>query len=86
MRWDPLADEVLARCRPVLDAHGLVEVPLSCRITGDGDTLRVHLATPTPVGTRAEQALAVRAFDVVRSEGGPRTKVGVACVVEPVEA
>lgn len=82
-RWDPLAAEVVNRCEPILAAHGLADVPLTCRITGDGDTLRVHLGTPTPVGPRVEQALAVRAFDVVRARGGTRAKVGVACTVLP---
>jgi hypothetical protein len=85
-RWDALAAEVVDRCRPVLDAHDLADTALSCRITGDGDTLRVHLRTPRPVGPRAEQALAVRAFDVVRTHGGERTKIGVACGVDPTPA
>jgi hypothetical protein len=82
-RWDPLAAEVIERCRPVLAAHQLADLDLRCRITGDGDTLRVHLATSSAVGSRAEQALAVRAFDVVRAQGGARAKVGVSCSVEP---
>jgi hypothetical protein len=80
-RWDGLVAEVVDRCRPVLEAHDLPDVDLACRITGDGDTLRVHLVTPVAVGARAEQALAVRAFDVVRARGHERTKVGVACSV-----
>lgn len=85
-RWDGLAAEVVERCRPVLTAHGLAEMALTCRITGDGDTLRVHLRTPGALGPRADQAVAVRAFDVVRAHGGERTRIGVACSVEPTPA
>lgn len=81
-RWDDLASLVVGRGREVMVAHSVGDVALSCRITGDGDTLRVHLSTATPVGPRVEQALAVRAFDVVRSERGQHAKVAVHCGVD----
>jgi hypothetical protein len=65
--FQPLVDDVLARCALVLSTAGIDPTEVSCRMELAWPRLLVHLEVPGPVSRGVREALAVRALDAVRA-------------------
>jgi hypothetical protein len=63
----PVAADVLERCAPLLDAHGIDLSAVACRIELWWPRLQVHIDLPVQVTDGVREALAVRALDAVRA-------------------
>lgn len=77
MAFQPIANDVLRRCRPLLDAAGIDSSDVTCRLEMSWPKLQVHLEVPGPVSAGIREALAVRALDAVRSDRRKFEKINV---------
>ncbi len=73
----PLAEDIVARCTPVLAALGIDQSQVTCRIELDWPQLQVHVDVPGPLAPGEREALAVRAMDAVRASRRSYHKVDV---------
>lgn len=65
--FQPLVDDVLARCGLVFGTAGIDATQVTCRMELAWPRLLVHLDIPGPVTRGVREALAVRALDAVRA-------------------
>lgn len=65
--YQPLVDDVLARCAALFASAGIDADQVSCRIELAWPRLLVHVEVPAPVTKSTQEALAVRALDAVRA-------------------
>jgi len=68
-RYEPLRADVLRRIGPLLQAAGLGDEDVTCRIEPRGVDLDVHLELDAAEDRRLDQALGVRTLDAVRAAG-----------------
>lgn len=68
MAFQPIANDVLHRCRPLLDAAGIDPADVTCRLEMHWPKLQVHVEVPGAISAGIREALAVRALDAVRSD------------------
>lgn len=73
----PLADEIIARITPLVAHAGLDPSRVGCKITNKGRAMTVNLTVPGPSDIHLEQAIGVRAYDVLRSHAGRYSTVDV---------
>lgn len=65
--FQPLVEDVLARCALVLGTAGIDATQVTCHMELAWPRLLVHLEVPGPVSRGIREALAVRALDAVRA-------------------
>lgn len=80
-----LVEEVLGRIGPLVTGTGLDARDARCTVAPHGSTLNVHITLPGPADRRLEQAVAVRAYDVLRNRAEGYATVDVAVKTSPDE-
>ncbi len=73
----PLADEVISRISPLVVDAGLDPSDLRCKISSQGRSMTVAVTLPGPADLRLEQAVGVRAYDVLRTHAARYSTVDV---------
>lgn len=79
----PLVSEVLDRISSLITGAGLDHSDTRCRVTSYGATLTAFITVPGPADRRLEQAVAVRAYDVLRSRADGFVTVDVSVRISP---
>ena len=75
--YEPVVEDILRRCAPVLDAAGVDPASATCSIELVWPRLQVHVEVPAALSSGQREALAVRALDAVRSGRRTYEKVDV---------
>lgn len=75
--YEPVADDVLRRCAPVLEAAGVDPASARCWMELEWPRLQVHIDVPATLRAGDREALAVRALDAVRASRRTYDKIDV---------